>query len=534
MKILFHFLTIILFFVSCKKKPVIETPTSIVTPVIPTIPTTPSKPSSITPFKDYLAINAFEWDFVSSSNPGAIDETKFNVIKSFSGIRHYLDWGRIEPVEGKYTFSVTHAGSWDYDLIYQRMKDAGIDVLLDLKTCPDWLVATYPAAERDNENVPMPYGLSKSDPASYIKQAKAGFQLAARYGSNKNIDATLVTVDPSIRWTGDKANTVKIGLGLIKYIECDNERDKWWKGAKAQQTAEEYAANMSAFYDGNKGKLGKNVGVKTADPNMIVVMGGLANPDPNFVVKMINWCKTNRGTKPDGSVDLCFDIINYHLYSNNAFINGGNATVGVAPELSDIGEVANKFMAMTKASANNMPIWVTETGFDIGSSTPQRAIAIGSKTAQITQADWNLRTSLLYARKGISRCIFYMLDDVDVNSSIQYSSSGFVNANFSKRPSADYMLQTKNLLGNYFYNSTLSTDPIVDLYKLDSKEMYVLTIPDQKGRTATYELDLGDAKQAIIHTLQPGKDVMIDKTVSTTNGKLKVDVTETPVFVEKI
>jgi hypothetical protein len=92
----------------------------------------------------------------------------------------------------------------------------------------------------------------------------------------------------------------KTGLGLIKYIECDNERDKWWKGPKAQQTPEEYAANMSAFYDGNKGKLGKNAGIKTADPNIMVVMGGLANADPNFVIKMIEWCRKNRGLKADG------------------------------------------------------------------------------------------------------------------------------------------------------------------------------------------------------------------------------------------
>jgi hypothetical protein len=61
-----------------------------------------------------------------------------------------------------------------------------------------------------------------------------------------------------------------------------------------------------------------------------------------------------------------------------------------------------------------------------------------------------------------------------------------------------------------------------------------LTIPDQKGRTAKYELNLGDDKQAIIHTLQIGKEEMLAKTVNTLNGKLVIDVTETPIFVEKI
>lgn len=493
----------------------------------------PGTPSSIR-FAEYLGVNAFEWDFVGSNNPETISESKFEVIKSFSGIRHYLDWERIESTEGKYTFSPTHSGGWDYDLIYQRMKDAGLDVLIDIKACPNWLMNTYPSDQRDGENVPAPYGLNRSDPASYIQQAKAAFQLAARYGTNKNVDPSLVTVNTSPRWANDRPNVRKIGLNVIKYIECDNERDKWWKGAKAQQTAEEYAANMSAFYDGHKGKLGKNVGVKTADPNMMVVMGGLASPNADYVIKMIEWCKKNRGTKANGSVDLCFDIINYHYYANDASTNNGTATVGVAPELSLNGKIANEFVEMSKKHANNMPVWITETGYDVGANTPQRAIPIGEKNSEVTQADWNLRAAFLYARHGLEKCIFYMLDDVDISSSIQYSSSGFVNGNHHKRPSADYFLQTKKLIGNYFYHSTLNSDPIVDLYKLDKKEVYVLTIPDQKGRKASYELNLGTAKQAIIHTLQIGKNEMLSKTVKTKNGKLQIEVTETPIFVEKL
>ena len=132
------------------------------------------------------------------------------------------------------------------------------------------------------------------------------------------------------------------GMGLIKYIECGNERDRWWGPDETHQTAEEYAANLSAFYDGNMGKLGKDAGVKTADPNMVVVMGGLASASTDYVQKMIDWCKKNRGYKKDGSVNLCFDVINYHLYSNNGDVRTHKrATTGIAPELSNDGSIAN-------------------------------------------------------------------------------------------------------------------------------------------------------------------------------------------------
>jgi len=494
----------------------------------------PGKVTSNIAFKNYLGVNAFEWDFTEPNQSNRISEVRMATINCFGGIRHYLDWERMESTEGKYTFNPTHSGGSYYDVIYSRLKADNLGLLVCIKNIPPWLMNTYPADQRGGDNTPVNFGADKSNPESYIKQAKMGFQFAARYGSNQNVDPALVSVNTAPRWNADDLNSVKIGLDLVKYVECNNEPDKWWAGKKAQQSAEEYAANLSAFYDGNKGKMGKNVGVKTADPNMKVVMAGLGDAKPEFVAKMVEWCRKNRGLKADGTVDLCFDVINYHLYANDAFLNGGNATTGVAPELSEIGSVADKFIKMAKENAPGLEVWVTETGYDVG-KTPQSAIAIGSKTSFITQADWNLRTSLLYARHGISRCIFYMLDDAGgVNNPTQYSSSGFHNDDLSKRPSADYMLQTKKLIGNYFYSATISNQPIVDLYKLDKKEIYVLTIPDQKGRTSTYQLDLGSATQAVIHTLQVGKDEMAHKTVNVTNGKLQVEVSETPVFVEKI
>ncbi|WP_316738890.1 hypothetical protein [Pedobacter aquatilis] len=528
MKFILGCITAIIFLFACSKGPAKIDEVEITTP-------TPGGPitSSNSPFKNYLGVNAFEWDFVEPNQSSVTSETRMSLIKSFGGIRHYLDWEKMESTEGQYTYNPAHSGGAYLDVIYTRLKNDNIDLLVCMKNIPAWLMNTYPSDQRGTDNTPVNYGASKSNPDSYLKQAKMAFQFAARYGSNKNIDASLVSVNTKPRWTADEPNTLKTGLGLVKYIECNNEPDKWWAGTKAQQSAEEYAANLSAFYDGNKGKMGKNVGVKNADPNMIVVMAGLGGANPEYVAKMVEWCRKNRGVRADGTVDLCFDVINYHLYANDAFQNGGTATKGVAPERSELGTVADSFVKMAKTSAPGVEIWVTETGYDVG-NTPQGAIAIGSKSTFITQADWNLRTSLLYARHGISRCMFYMLDDAGgLQNKIQYSSSGF-HDDFKPRPSADYMLQTKNLIGNYAYSATLNNDPIVDLYRLDKKEIYVLTIPDQKGRVANYQLDLGTATQAIIHTLQVGKNEMAHRTVSVTNGKLSVEVTETPIFVEKL
>lgn len=490
-----------------------------------------------TPLNNMFGINSYEWDFeFNVKDPNTkytINEDNMALIKTFTAFRHYMNWNKPEYNEGYYTFNPTFDGSWDYDLIYTRCKQEGITVLMDLKNCPNWMMQTYPADQQDDENVPMPYGADINKPASYVAQAKVAFQLAARYGYNANVDKTLLTVDSRPRWTNDRINTVKVGLSLVKYIECDNERDKWWKGPATQQTPEQYAANMSAFYDGDKGKLGKNAGVKTADPNMIVVMGGLASGDPNFVQRMIDWCIANRGYKADGSVNLCFDVINFHYYNNNGTLNPyKQATAGVAPELSQAGRLADAFVNL--GQKYGVPVWVTETGNDINQSSYNKAIAIGNKTPLLTQADWSLRTALLYMRHNIQRTFYYQLFDVDENSTTQYATSGLCDGT-KRRPSADYILQTSKLMGTYVYSKTINADPLVDVYVKGKKTMYVLTVPDQKNRTASYTLDLGTkAIGANIYLPKAGADAMTKVTGTVVAGKLTLTATETPTFVEAV
>ncbi|GAB3905451.1 hypothetical protein [Mucilaginibacter boryungensis] len=492
-------------------------------------------PASDVPLKNMFGVNVYEWNFLSNpadvNNRTTIYEANMSLIKSFSAIRHYLDWNKLEYTEGNYTYAPTHDGSWDYDLIYTRCKQEGITTLIDIKNCPNWLMQTYPSSLQDIENVPAPYGADLSKPASYVQQARVAFQVAARYGYNTAVNPALVKVDTRPRWTNDQINVVKIGLGLVKYIECDNERDKWWKGPQTQQTPEQYAANMSAFYDGDKGKLGSNAGVKTADPNMLVVMGGLASCDTNFVKRMIDWCRVNRGVKADGTVNLCFDIINYHYYSNDGSVNPRTAaTTGVAPELSEAGMLAAAFMKVGKA--NHVPVWVTEAGYDINQGSYQKAIAIGSKSVALTQADWILRTALLYMRHGIQNLFYYQLFDDTPGSPTQYATSGLAEGT-KRRPAADYILQATKLLGNYNYSKTINADPLVDVYVSGKKVMYVLTVPDQKGRAALYSLDLGEKTLSTnVYKPTPGADAMTKTVGIPVAGKLNVTATETPIFIE--
>lgn len=483
------------------------------------------------PLKNMFGINMYEWNMEGPTDGTIVNEPDFALLsQSFTGIRHYMDWQQIENTEDSYTFNPTRAGGWSYDAVYTRCKAAGMFILVDLKNAPDWIQSTYPKAQRSVDVVPIPYGLDKGDPASYVKQARAAFQFAARYGSNANISKALLTVNTTPRWTGDEVNQVLVGLNLVKYLECGNEEDKWWEGAETQVTPEQYAANLSAFYDGNMGKLGNNAGVKTADPTMMVVLGGLAADDPTWITRIVAWCKTNRGLNADGSVNVCFDVINYHYYSNAS--TGTSNTVGEAPELSIAGQIADNFVALPKSLNLKAEVWITESGYDINKASTQAAIAIGSKSALVTQADWILRSALLYERHGLNRSFFYQFFDDTPNGTVQYQTSGLAEeSTISRRPAADYIVQTNALMGNYTYVKTISQDPLVDVYTNGSKVIYALMIPDQKGRTGTFTISTTDNSPMTLYTPKVGANAMTATSVTPVGHKLTVNVSETPVFV---
>ncbi|SMD12938.1 beta-galactosidase [Pedobacter nyackensis] len=489
--------------------------------ISPTLPTKETKIDSDTlslksiRFSDLLGVNGFEWEY-TFDNSNNLDPNKVDLINSFTGFRQYLDWEKIEPKEGFYDMGF-------YDEIYRKNKELGITTLVCLQIMPTWMRKSYPSYNTTDpysslrDYTPVPNGSNKNLPASYIAMAKVGFQIAARYGENKSIDRNLVKVAPY------EQNAPKVGLGILKYLECSNEPDKDWRGPNAQQTPEQYAAHLSAFYDGHMGTLGADVGVKTADPTMKVVMAGIADPNPAFVKRMIEWCKINR--VKDGKYSLCFDVINYHHYSNE------NWQKGKAPELSDVGLVADNFIKLSKAHANDTDIWVTECGFDVNPKSIQAVASIANKTTRQTQADWILRTSLLYARKGIKRTFFYMLNDVNLNDPTQYASAGLIEKG-ERRISGDYIYQAKKLMSNYVYVSTTSNDPIVDLYTNGLKKMYVLTVPDQKDRKTTHTLNIGkEVKEVTLYRPQAGSNEMSSQKVAV-NDKLVINVTETPTFVK--
>jgi hypothetical protein len=491
-----------------------------------------------TPFRQAAGVNMFEWNMEEASRAWEVDEARIPAMRSFAAVRHYMDWEKLEAKPGEYSFNLTTSGGWNYDAMYERLKAEHIDVLACLKTIPKWMEDMYPLGARDYGNNPVRFGADLSLPRSYAEQARVAFQYAARYGSNKTIDPALVKVTAEHpHWA--PANQKKIGLGLIRYIECENERDKTWKGRHGYQSAREYAANLSAFYDGHKGTLGPNAGVKTADPTITVVIGGLAAHTTDYVRAMVDWCREHRGYRPDGRIDLCWDVINQHLYANDEQSSQSQtqkASRGAAPEVAGVGAQARAFVKLSHELCYDMPVWITEAGYDTHPGSPFHAPEVGGKSVLQTQADWILRTSLLYLREGIDRVFFYQMYDENPADPTQFSSMGLINGNKTRKPAADYLYQTTQLIGDFTYQQTISRDPIVDVYRKTLpggkyQLAYVLLIPDERGRTGTYALTVPDGQTVSVFSPEIGRQQMTKREMTSLNGRVTLPVSETPIFV---
>ncbi len=387
---------------------------------------------------------------------------------------------------------------------------------------------TYPADQRFADNTPPRYGLPRNSVQSYIEKGKIAFQFAARYGRNSNVPLSLLKVSTQPRWTGDPVNTVKVGLALVKYIECGNELDKWWRGANGYMNAYQYTTLLSAFYDGHKGLLGADVGVKNADTTMQVVIGGLASNNPSYIRAMVEWCRQNRGYKADGQINLCWDVINYHFYSRDTSITSPR---GAAPEVSNTISVARAFVNFSEKYCNSMPVWVTETGFDINQGSRQKAIAIGDKSASQTQADWSLRSVLTFLREGISSLFFFELNDGNVNSATKYASMGLTDALFKRKLPMDYLFQTSQLMGSFHYNRSLQQMPVIDEYENKGKLIYAVWVADEKGTTIPRSLSFPADDSVIVYRPVSGSDILQTETIAVVNGIVQLTATETPLFV---
>lgn len=496
------------------------------------------------PFSHTTGTNTYPWSlFEGAGTAGArtISPVKLNACKQYKVIRHYHDWKYSEGSPGKYTFQPVHSGSWFLDLFYESLKAEGIINLVCLQAIPQWIIDTWPVGERDAENRPHLGGKNPTDIWSYIEQAQIAYQITARYGSGEPFNVIgeiedieelpltglegdtyllretlgspipqsvisksftwtsdewteLVKIDTSQRWNNDTINEVKIGLNVMDIFEPGNENNRNWKGRKAFQSGREHAANMSAVYDGHMGTMGNGIGVKAADPNMKVSTNGLAGIHYNYFMGMIYWSMEHRGFNPDGTVNVPFDILNYHSYRNTQGSEQyqGQGRKGMAPEPSGYYESAIRLRElMWRYCGENIELILGETGYDLNTGSSQAPIPFGSYTTEHLQAIWTIRTMLENLRIGVGYTTPYEIVDNSTGggSSNLYASCGMNHSDYTPRMVSRMITQLRNLIDDFIPTEEISISP-VRVLKLEHEDSiaYLFWMPVLEDGSQEYNI----------------------------------------------
>lgn len=251
------------------------------------------------------------------------------------------------------------------------------------------------------------------------------------------------TIEPSIDWTNrtitfeayTNAESVKKGLGYVDTIEIWNELDMWWDPEICYHDPIEMAAFFSAVIDGHNGAMGDGFGIKTADPNMRISLGGSID-----FKKYLNWrvfheMAAMRGQTYQEIVDL-IDQIDFHHYCNDGGGQAGTRTTGISPEADDF---YNKMVELRDIRDRYHPkstLNLGEFGWDYSQSTDQKAPPIIDGDIDLTQSAWLIRAMAWAYHAGWDACTWYMV--LNASSSertawTRYGSCGLATSTYTER-----------------------------------------------------------------------------------------------------
>jgi hypothetical protein len=458
---------------------------------------------------------------------GFVDDP-IDKLRVAGSLREYHNWGWDEGnLDTTYPGFPNNQYAWNpswvsgpgwgfnFDEFYQQLKSNNIFVSPDLQGSAPYITAFNDSLE---QHKPLSPGENPEDPASYIEHADYMFQFAARYGKT-TVDAGLLKLKPD-----QQPHT---GLGLVEYLENWNEPDKWWFTRGGYFNCIEFAAMTSADADGHEGALGVGKGMKTADPNIRMVMGGLASLNLEYVRCMKLWSDYNRQT------GFPVDVLNFHHYS-------GNGLHGISPEEDSLKFKLKKIVEYRNQYLPGKEIWLSEFGYDTNPESVQASRPIDTTDSYEVQGQWILRSYLEAAASGIQRAHMFMLRDVNALNPNIYNSSGLTGEiwyGHQPKKSWYYLFAMKNQLsGLRFQQEMPSSAPDVNVYRFqsDSGDTLVYAVWCKTSENLLIEdfhLEIGQNVIATMITPVFGDTLGLQQSLQLDNGIVRFTVSERPVFI---
>lgn len=384
----------------------------------------------------------------------------------------------------------------DFGQYYSNLDALGITVVPVLQQTPTWLLRPG----MNDQSQPLDNEILKGKASGFTKQSAFIKRFADTY----------------------------LPSGL-RYIENWNEPDKDWYGPAAYFNPGDFAAMCSADYDALQSLSTK--GTLSLHP-IKLVMGGLAFPTLDYLNRFFLWSSLDGKNN-----NRLTDVINLHHYSNSAPEHTSPIN-GISPEEDHLREKMTEFVQFRNQNMPDKEIWVSEFGYDTWTGSTQGVKAIPGQTAEETQAQWLVRSFMAMAAAGVDRAVLFAMSD-EGDPKIRYNTSGLLSHRDGEtlpKISWYYVSALRNIMrGMHFEKDLESSDPEIRIYKFSDNQnqrvVYALWCPTSKGKRVSYSFKGQGGSEVKIVSLVNGNVTGESKVVSVSDNSLKLEVSETPVFV---
>lgn len=437
----------------------------------------------------------------------AFIDDPMTAIMAGGNVREYHNFSWLLDEKGKVKFT---QGTWgDMDSYYSAMKARNISIIPCFQGG-----STVVSGGTKPPEIPIPEGADSEDAASYAVHAQAMYQVAARYGSNPDVDPKTLNVA--------EGSEPKIGMGLLNTLENANEPNKTWSGKANYFSPYELAAMCSADYDGHEGTI-PNAGVKQADPDFKLAVGGLLNTASvlDYLSEMKLWFDYHRS---DGK--FAVDTINVHLGPDAA-----------NPEESHLAEQIGKIQDWIRDNAPGTELWISEFEIPMSDCETEGVDNHDNEKYQLRYAQRLARTYLTAIGAGVDRLTKFQLRDEGEGV---YYNSGIVTqkGSWSKKLAWYYTSCMTGILKNaYFAADMKNVTNVTDIKnyffidKANGDSIYCLWLPSGTDAVKkNYQLSVPE--KAHVYLTVPGTYAEGVTTELPVKDKTVVlDVSETPVFV---
>lgn len=406
-------------------------------------------------------------------------------------------------------------------------------------------VSNNPVFFADN---PLP---NRDTYAAHLRSAQAMFVLASRGGTNPNV--------PDYPIQGNQR--MLKATGHYHLIESINEPNRWWQNFDNHWNGKTLYYEMAMVYDGNKGAFA-NAGAKQADSNILVTAPGLATDKPDLQFAMADQARINRGYKADGSIDLPFDAIQAHIYSQAENEYGFGNTGGLPPEQGMLPHmrrivwtIENIFNGTSTAPPETKFI-VGEFGWDMHPNSAARAGEYGPYSRGTVNGFWLVRAMLLAAITGIDYMTYFRAFQDWPESQSNNNSGVFGTMALLSQPNDnDATFIVRTMAGNYMaqYNEfadyvpydtiAMSTGVYCYRYKLPTKDSILIALWSEESttitngspvfteRTGTVDLPI-TAGNYIVRTFKDDGSTVMDADTSVSTGTVTFNYAAKPIFIQ--